>query len=232
MNKLKNLLISTIAIVVLTTQAFAGNFGVGVSGSYANVGASGTGTEGTAADESMQAAEVSAQTAIGSVFAEYTLEGFGGMTFGLDYIPGAADVSKGLSRTDTQLDGGVVVETGKSLRTYKASAEVENHLTYYVELPIHAGLYVKGGLVQMDVNTTESGGQLKFGNTQLDGTVFGAGFKNDLGTNAYYKVEGTHQAFDTLNLTSTDGVGATVNRTVVKADLDVTKITFALGYKF
>ena len=51
MKKLRNMLISAIAIAAFTTSVFAGNFGVGVTGSVATVGGKGklaeseTGTE-------------------------------------------------------------------------------------------------------------------------------------------------------------------------------------------
>ena len=101
MNKLKNMLIAMIAIFALSTSAFAGTIGLGLTGNVAAISGSGTGTEGTAADESPQTAEVSDTTGIVSLFAEYTFDRFNGFTLGIDMIPGAANVSKGLTRTDT-----------------------------------------------------------------------------------------------------------------------------------
>ena len=231
MIKLRNMLVAMVAILALSTSAFAGSFGVGVTGNLAVVSGQGSSVEGTAADESPQSAEVTKNTAVGSLFAEYTLEGYGGMTFGIDYIPGSADVSKGFSRTDT--NNAHLEETGSATSTVRtANAEIENHMTYYAELPIHAGLFVKAGYVQMDVNTKETGSNSVYGNKSLDGMLLGAGYKNDIGTSMYYKVEGSYTDFDTLKLTSTGGLGTIVNDSTLSADLDVTKLTFALGYKF
>ena len=231
MIKLRNMLVAMVAILALSTSAYAGSFGIGATGSMAVVSGQGSSVEGTAADESPQAAEVTKNTALGSIFAEYSLDAFNGLTFGIDYIPGSADVSKGFSRTDT--NNAHLEETGSATSTVRtANAEIENHMTYYAELPIHAGLFVKAGLVKMDVTTKETGGNSLYGNASLDGTLLGAGYKTDIGSNMYYKIEGTYTDFDTLKLTSSGGLGTIVNNSTISADLDVTKLTFALGYKF
>lgn len=167
------------------------------------------------------------------MFAEYTFEGMGGITLGVDYIPGSADVnSSKLTRTDVQTSvEGTATEVTTSIdRT--AQAEIENHMTYYLEIPLMgSGFFAKGALVQMDVNTTENLGTPKYGNTSVDGALFGLGYKVESDSNWYYKLEATHTEFDTINLTSTgNSTNSTANK--VSADLDVTKATFALGYKF
>ena len=225
MNKLRNMLIAAIAIVALSTSAFAGSVGIGVTGNLALISATGSGAEGTDAEVN-QSAEAHKNSFVGSLFAEYSFDN--GFTLGLDYIPGSAKVSKGVSRTDIELSAAGGAATTLSV-TRTAQAEVENHMTYYAEIPLHAGLYVKGGWVQLDVNTQETGGAQSYGNATVDGILYGIGYKNEFGTSAYYKVEGTQTSFDTLTLVGTGGVDSP---TTIKADLDVAKLTFALGYKF
>ena len=232
MNKLRNMLIAAISVAFLSTSAFAGSFGIGAAGSLAAIGGSGTETEGTAADTSVNTATASNNTYVGSVFAEYTFDN--GFTIGADWIPGSADVnSKKISRTDTELSeqGDDIPDNDSATRT--ASAEVENHITYYAELPLGgSGLYAKAGFVQMDVNTTEKLFETsKYGNDTVDGMTVGLGFKVDSGSNWYYKLEANHTEFDTLTLKST-GNASESSANTIKADLDVTKATFALGYKF
>ena len=232
MIKLRNMLVAVIAITSLTTSAFAGSFGFGASGSMAIIEATGSETEGTAADVNNKA-NVSNNVNIGSLFAEYSFEGFGGMTFGVSTIPGSAKVSsQAITRTDIELSKTATAGTTAASVDRKAQAEVENILTYYAELPIHAGVYVKAGLTSMDVNTQEvleSG--LAYGNTSVDGNMYGVGYKKELGTNAFYKLEGTHTAFDKLTLNETgQSTGSAQNS--VSADLDVTKLTIGLGFKF
>lgn len=222
---MKKILITTLTSLFLATSAFAGSFGLGVTGSMAIV--EGTGTEsdkdGTA-DTSNRTGTASDNAFIGSIFAEYVLDN--GFVFGVDYIPGSADVnSKKLTRTDDSSESGQDGDT-------TANAEVEGHITYYVELPIHNGLYIKGGYVEMDVNTLESSTvttRATYKNTNTDGIMYGLGYKDSFGTNGFYKVEGTHEDFDgiTINDSNTTDKG---NR--IKADLDVTRLSLALGYNF
>ena len=227
MNKIKNMLVAVIAITFLSTNAFAGNFGLGVTGSIAVIEGVGTESEtaNTGTENSVRTANASNNAAIGSLFAEYTFESIGGLTFGVDYIPGSADVnSKKMTRTNVTADA---KETNQQDGDSTAQATVENHLTYYVEVPVHAGLYGKLGYVEMDVITAETmpGTSGTYGNTSTNGYTYGIGYKNEIGASTYYKVEGTTTEFDTISLAS-----GTTN--TIKADLDVTKLTFALGYKF
>lgn len=230
MIKLRNMLVALIAICALSTSAFAGSFGLGVSGSMAVVQAEGTESEiSGAADTSVRTANASNNTIIGSIFGEYIWDN--GFALGVDYIPGAANVnSRTLSRTDT--DGVGETDTTKS-GVNSAQAEISGVTTIYAEIPVHAGLYAKAGWTTMDVSTKEKKPltgttTTSYGNTTVDGMMFGAGYKNTFGTNAYYKIEGTHTDFDSLSLT---GDGASKSHKIT-ADLDVTKVTFGLGYAF
>ena len=227
MTKLRNMLIAAIAIASLSTSAMAGA-GFGVTGSIAAIGASGTEKDKNgAADTSFRKAEANNNAAVGSIFAEYTFNN--GFTLGVDWMPGSADISSSnLTRADTGTTEVPARNTDNITR--KASAEVENHLTYYAEVPLGgSGLYGKLGMVTIDVNSTEtaaSGGG--YGNDTTDGVLYGFGYKSELGSNSFYKVEGTHTEFDTITL-----VGKSTDKgNTITADADVTKITFALGYAF
>ena len=230
MNKIKNMLIALIAIFALSTSAFAGSFGLGVSGSFAVVEADGTESDADgAADTSNRTATASNNTAIGEIFAEYIWEN--GFAIGASYVPGTANVnSKSLTRTD--VDGLGETDSTKNGKN-TAQAEVSQIITYYAEIPVHGGLYAKAGWTTMDVATKEKpflvgSTTSSYGDTSVDGITIGAGYRNTFGTNAYYKIEGTHTDFDSLTLTS----DAAVLANKITANLDVTKITFGLGYAF
>ena len=224
---MKNIKIMLFALVLSAfglSSVQAGQFGVGVTGSMAVIEAHGTekDTDGTT-DTSVREATASNNAGIGSVFGEYSMDN--GFTIGVDYIPGSADVNqKNLKRTDDSFEA---AQDGD--RT--AQATVENHITVYAEIPIHAGLYVKGGYTEMDVNTKESfsgTGNNTYGNASVDGVLYGLGYKNTFGSNGFYKVEGTHTEFDTITIN--DSVTDKGNK--ITADLDVTQVTFGIGYAF
>ena len=227
---MKKILIGLVTSLFLSSAAIAGQFGIGVTGSIAAISGQGTesdtdnatdlGTEGA----SLRTASAAETAIIPSVFAEYSFDN--GFVFGYDYVIGTADVNQNaLSRTDLTTDGNETVQDDGA-RT--AQAEIENVMSIYAEVPLQAGLYGKIGYVKMDVNTLETtaispGGV--YGNTNVDGTIYGAGYKNSFGSNGFYKVEGTHTTFDSISLSS-----STDNK--ITADLDVTKATFAIGYNF
>ena len=88
-------------------------------------------------------------------------------------------------------------------------------------------------MASIDVNTLEvkssNGGS--YGNAGVDGFNYGIGFKGDLTDNLAYKVFYETTEFDQLSLTST-GNSVTSETNKVTADLDVSSVKFAIGYKF
>ena len=86
-------------------------------------------------------------------------------------------------------------------------------------------MFVKLGLSQLDVITQEDADhEGSYGNTSLDGTNFGIGFKG-LSGNYTWKVAYEATDWDELNLTST-----TSNK--ITADLDVDELALSVGYRF
>jgi len=234
MNKLKTTILAAFAIAAMSTNAFAGQFGIGVSGSIAAVGASGTETDAdnTGTEVSNREGTASNNVALGSIFAEYTFEGLAGMTFGVDVIPATADVnSKSLSRTDTAVGLGTSGSSTGSAK-YTAQAEISDHYTYYAELPLGgSGAYVMAGYTEMDIATKEKSTNAQTGSypdTKVDGLKYGIGFKGSLGGGSmFYKIQGSHTEYDTLTVKSDS-----VKPNSISADLDVTAATIAVGFNF
>ena len=234
MNKLKNILIGFVVTISLTSVAYAGSFGLGVTGSYTKIDASGSETSKAAGSEteSNQSTSVDNNAFLGKIYAEYSLDDASwgsagnGITVGASYTPGTADVSdKVKSRTDVTTDSN---ETASDSRTSTAQAEIENYMNYYIEVPLYKSLYVKAGMSQIDVNTLETStlaGAGKYANKTLDGTNLGIGFKGVTGSNLVWKVAYEETNFDTLNLTSTTG-------DKIKADLDTSEVNLSIGYRF
>jgi len=235
MKKLRNVLISLVATISLTSVAYAGSFGLGVTGSYTKINGSGTESDAanTGTESSVRTKSVDNNAALGSIYAEYSFDDASwgaagnGITFGASYTPGSADVSdKVFSRTDTAEGSGGNGDSSGSV-TYKAQAEVENYQNFYVEVPLWKSIYVKAGMSQIDVNTKESGASTTgtYGNASLDGTNLGIGLKGVTSSNIVWKLAYEETDFDTLNLTST-----TSNK--IKADLDTEAVSLSIGYRF
>ena len=233
MKKLKNILISLVATISLTSAAYAGSFGLGVTGSYTKIDASGSETSKAAGSETEtnQSISVDNNAFIGKLYVEYSFDDASwgsagnGITFGANYTPGTADVS---DRVKTRTDVADASAGTADNRTSTAQAEIENYMNYYIELPLYKSIYVKAGMAQVDVNTLETSTLAaagKYGNKTLDGTNLGIGFKGATGNNIVWKLAYEETNFDTLNLTSTTG-------DKIKADLDTSEVNLSIGYRF
>ena len=233
MKKIRNLLIAVIAITsLITTSTFAGSFGVGVSGNMASVSASGAETAGDAAggetENSVLKTTAGNQFGFGSVFAEYNFGDSERFTLGVDYIPGSADInSSTLSRTDSSAESSTY--TAQQSGTVKANASIEDHVTYYAELGIVNGIYVKAGFAQVDIDVkqTNAAAYGTYPDKTLDAITYGIGYKGGFGNNGFFKVEGFVYDYDSYSATSNSA-----NKNKVTANLDVTGAKLAIGYKF
>jgi hypothetical protein len=230
-------IITILATLMLTTMSInfakAEGFAVGVTGAYTMIEADGQETEATVSGVTSETTKKSVDNNafIGSVFGEYSFANVSyansGVTFGVRYTPGSADVSdKVHSRTDSAVAaaaGGAENDTG----TYKAQAQVENYINYYLDIPLFSSFYVKAGWAQIDVKTQESATSTtigSYGDATLDGINYGLGVKGESG-NVIWKLAYEVTNFDTLNLTS-----STSNK--IKADLDTSEVNLSVGYKF
>ena len=232
-NKTIKALMTLIAISSLSSFAYAGSFGIGVSGNIASVSAEGTETEtaNTGTENSVRSATAGNDFAFGSIFAEYNFGDSERFTLGVDWIPGSADVnSKNISRTDASSGH---AETNEQMGTRTANAEISDHITYYAELGIAGGVYAKAGFAQVDIKTKDTFADAdvnasavgSYPDKTLDAWTYGLGYKGSFGTNGFFKVEGYVIDYDTYKASS--GTDNTVT-----ANLDVVGAALKLGYKF
>ena len=218
---------------LLTTNAFAGSWGMGVAGTMASVSASGSESEdtNTGTEQSVRDATAGNDFVLGSVYAEYSFGDTEVFTFGVDYIPGTADVNRTtLSRTDTTADANEgQQQDGK--RT--ANAEISDHITYYAEVGKMNGIYGKLGFAQVDiaVNDTETNASTDglYPDKTLDAWTYGLGYKGEFGEKGVFKIEGFMTDYDGYKATNNSGKTSTKT---VKADLDVVGASLRLGLKF
>ena len=231
MKNIKNIMIGLVATIFLTSVAYAGSFGLGVSGSYTKIEASGSVTD---VDET-NTKSVDNNEIIGSIYAEYSFNDpswastGNGITLGGQYTPGSADVSdKVFTGTDAESSRTGSENSVSVTRTRTAQAEVDSYYNYYIEIPVFKSIYVKAGMSSIDVTTndTDTGTNAgTYGNASLDGTNLGVGFKGVTSNNIVWKLAYEETNFDTLNLTSTTG-------NTLKADLDTSEINLSIGYRF
>jgi len=229
MKKLR-ILLSVFLGAFLFTSVQAGSIGLGISGNVGTISAEGTETEassGSETENSVRTATAGNNFAFGTAFLEYNFGDSERFTIGVDYVPGTADVNnKSLSRTDVTADAS---EANQQDGTRTANAEISDHITYYAELVLVEGFYVKAGIAQVDIKTKDSyttGTYGTYPDKTLDATIFGLGVKGDLGDgNLFYKLEGTYHDYDNFSATSTTS-------NTVSASLDGYNGKLAIGMKF
>ena len=236
MNTINKMLAAVITITFVSTSAFAGSFGVGVGGHMVSITADGTETPGgtnTGTENSVTSATAGNTAGIGSVFAEYNFGDSERFTLGVDIIPGSADInSKKLTRTDPASG-----DSNDTAGTKTANAQLSDHITYYGELVVTNGIFIKAGFSQVDVTTqdttTSAGTDGAYGDKTLDAWTYGIGQKGNFGERGFYKLEGYMTDYDSFNATQTGAstTGASTNSTVT-ANLDVVGAAVRIGYKF
>ena len=226
---MKKQLITLFASLFLITNAYALEFGVGVSGSLAMVDAGGTETEAgnTGAEASLRTKNVDAITPVGSIYAEAILDS--GWALGFEIVPMSADVTDKIhSRTDVSIAASGEGVTGTNTRT--ADATVEDFQTIYVEALLGSNFFAKVGYSEIDVVVTEKQltNMTRHKNEVLAGATVGLGVRGEwLGFNTKTAIEYTD--FDEYKSTVSTSLSGTKT---ITADLDVTQVKFSMGKQF
>ena len=189
-------LILGISFMLASFSMVSAEIGVnlGVSGNLSVFHATGVETEAVDEKNTEDATGVAGYT---SFFIEKTLGDR--FTIGYDFVPDALDSETAetvrLDKTTTD------VQTQKT-NTIKVA--FEDLSTLYVALNVTENFYVKAGMTSVDVITKESlATGSDYGNTSLDGTVYGVGYNNTFDNGMFFRVEGTIMDFDNAKLTST-----------------------------
>ena len=219
MKKLNTLF--TVLIMLTFSSISNAEMKFGVSGAITQINASGTETEGGEKNSK----DVDNLVAIPSIFAEYAISD--AISVGLDYIPLKAEVSDAThSRTDTETSNTSSATTTSLTRKQSASAELENHITLYLNYNLNDTYYVKGGVAQVDLTTDET---LQTGAKYGDETVIG--YVAGLGVNSgNWRTEVLYTDYEDISLTSSVArTGVTPNNKIT-ADLDT--LALRISYSF
>ena len=197
---------SLLAIFSFTTASAEVGINVGVSGQIGLFAASATeldvGTHGTTTgtDEKNRESDF---IGLGyhSVFIE---KSFGDRLFlGLDYVPEALE---------TEESSTVVIERENEPASYtqqtnKVQVDFNDLTTVYLGLQVTEGMYVKAGMMSVDIQTNEVlGSGSTYGNTSMDGVMYGFGWHMENDSGVFLRAEGSVMDFDGASVTSTNGV--------------------------
>jgi len=195
MKKLTILIISSLMMFTLAKAEIGVN--VGISGQLGVFAASGSETTGGVATHKDNGSE-HGSAGWGSIFIEKTL----GERFlvGIDYVPGSLETeTTETAKQDMRTDGASTV----TVSTNTVQVDFEDLTTYYLGVKLTENFYAKAGLVKVDVITNENlGTGSTYGNTDLDGNLFGVGYDNSFSNGLFVRVEGNYMDFDGASLTS------------------------------
>ena len=184
---MKKTIIFLLASMFFFSQASAAGLNIGISGSAGVFHATGTEVEAT----ETASEEGSGKVGWASGFVELTMDR---LAIGIEIVPGALESESTLNE---QSDGGSVV-------TNTMQVDFENLYSTYVMLNVTDNLYVRGGIMQVDVVTNENlATGSAYGDADLEGTIVAIGYdlKNDDGL--FLRIEGNYMEFDDKTLTST-----------------------------
>ena len=173
-------------------------FSVGTAGYYA-VGEERTDNKKTGEDYASKAGAFSSD--IGSVFVEYTA---GPVTIGLDY---ALEDIETPSATNAQWTS----NTNFAALTNTVKATFENHTTLYAAVPIFHALYLKAGVIYVDINTQENlgtGGE--YGNTDTTGITAGFGLAHEIQNGVSIRAEALFAQYDDVQATNSKNTTTSV----------------------
>ena len=201
---------------VFTTNASSDGFTAGVSGMIGFVETTGSEKEKTGAGDKETTNESEGESFMaGSLFAEYEFSN--GLAFGIDYVPGDADLGSG-KRTDTAATSDAGVDTGDR----SASATLTDLYTIYAKKTFgDNGWYLLAGYHDATIETTESLPTSTYPNVDLNGYQVGIGKQST----DHVRYELSYSDFDDVSVASTNDSTQKVN-----ADADV--IIFKVGLSF
>jgi len=184
------------------SNANAIGMNVGISGQLGVFEATATETEDTndrATDSGM------AVFGYGSIFVEKTLGQY--LTVGIDYVPATLE-----SETTEKLTTDRTTSATDTAVTQNVQVDFEDLTTFYVNLNLNENFYLKAGIAKVDVITNESlGTGSTYGNADLDGTVFGAGYNKNFDNGLFLRAEGTYQEFDGVTINGSGDTSVTAD---------------------
>jgi hypothetical protein len=193
---MKKIILSTIFSLFLILPAYSLGINVGISGTTGVFHATGTETE--VAEKSTD--DATGVVGYGSVFIEKTLGDR--FAIGMEHVPS----SLSSDTQETVVDDQKAAADGASTRvTNKFSVDFEDLNTYYLAFNLNENLYVKAGMVTVDVITKETlGTGSTYGNTDMDGEMYAIGYNKTFGETMFLRVEGSYMDFGSTSVTASN----------------------------
>ena len=218
---MKKLLLTFVLSLFCISSASAVSVNVGVSGQAGIFAASASEKTGTTRKGN---GSEHGSAGWGSVFLEGQFNDK--IIVGIDYVPAALETDT----TETAKSDKGVAATSPTIVSNKIQIDFEDLTTLYVGAMLTDSLYVKAGAMKVDVITNETlGTGAAYGNTELDGTMFGIGYHVANDNGAFFRFEGNYMTFDGATQRST---GTAADNTIELKNLDGVSGKISIGKSF
>ena len=196
---MKKLILTTVFSFLYITSASADlGFNVGASGQAGLFSASAKEFSGTTMTEKGNGSE-HGEVGFASVFLEATVADR--FMVGIDYVPNQLETETTETAKSDKVTSG---EETVTARTNTVQIDFEDLTTIYAGFIINENMYVKAGVMTVDVITNENlETGANYANTELDGSMFGVGYHNVLDNGVFFRIEGNYMNFDGTTVTAT-----------------------------
>ena len=206
MKKLFSLVILSI-FYVTGLQASGINVGLSLSGSVFEVDGGSeefkaghvsnvSGSAAKSVKASAEGDEAEGAFVVGSVFFEKEIDDR--FTIGLDYVP----MSMESETTENVQNTGAY--PGSNV-TNTVQVDFEDLTTIYGLMAVNENVYLKVGMMTVDVKTNESlGTGGSYGDTNLDGRMIGIGYDRDLSNGSFLRIEANYIDFDSVSIVNSN----------------------------
>ena len=219
---MKKLLISTFFSVFLVTSASA-DIGVNI-GVSANSGLFAASAHEKYTGGKTNGGSEHGAAAWGSIFIEKTSGDI--LMVGIDYVPSALETdTTETAKSDKRTAGSNETITAS---TNKIQIDFEDMTTYYVGARF-GDLFAKAGIMTVEVITNENletGG--KYGDSELDGHMFGVGYNRTADNGAFVRFEGNYMSFDGITVKN----GSDTEKSIKLKQLDGVSGKVSIGKSF
>ena len=157
--------------------------------------------------------------AYGSIFVEINANDK--FALGIDHVPQSLETET----TENLQESSDSSPTG----TNKVQVDFENLTTIYALVYATENIYLKAGLMEVDVKTNETlatGGA--YGNTSLDGFTVGLGYNHDMDNGAFVRFEAAYMDIDGATLQNTNDS----NKSVKADGITGASVAISIGKSF
>tara|TARA_B110000967_G_C18783761_1_gene509670 strand:+ start:52 stop:756 length:705 start_codon:yes stop_codon:yes gene_type:complete len=233
-----NKLLTTIVAASVAIMSFAGaansiEFKLGVGGTssayYANA------EEKLKGNGHKSQTEAVAAFSYMTGFAEVAFDEAYGITLGVEYSPESIKLDKATRTIQTDANStGRQDDASEETGDQVIEASFKDLMNIYVAIPIMgSGLNLKAGYMSAKLTTKEvlATGST-YGNKTVNGGTFGMFYDGDIGSNAFYRIEGAYNSFDDITMRGSEADAAIGDFNVISAELTGVAAKVSVGMKF